>query len=168
MREVLYANILTIIGQLITFYSSTRKQKNQILIFQIVAMAVMSCGSLLLKGYSAIVMDAVAILRNLFSIFSISFKGLPIFFIVLSLILGYLFNNMGFIGYLPMIANVGQSIFVLNKNTTTRQLQLVFAFTSLCWGIYNVSIKSYAGAAFDFANMTSFLYNAFRNKEKEN
>ena len=97
MREVLYANILTIIGQLITFYSSTRKQKNQILIFQIVAMAVMSCGSLLLKGYSAIVMDAVAILRNLFSIFSISFKGLPIFFIVLSLILGYLFNNMGFI-----------------------------------------------------------------------
>ena len=155
MREVLYANILTIIGQLITFYSSTRKQKNQILIFQIV-------------GYSAIVMDAVAILRNLFSIFSISFKGLPIFFIVLSLILGYLFNNMGFIGYLPMIANVGQSIFVLNKNTTTRQLQLVFAFTSLCWGIYNVSIKSYAGAAFDFANMTSFLYNALKNKEKEN
>ena len=72
MREVLYANILTIIGQLITFYSSTRKQKNQILIFQIVAMAVMSCGSLLLKGYSAIVMDVVAILRNLFSIFSIS------------------------------------------------------------------------------------------------
>ncbi|MBR4610584.1 MAG: YgjV family protein, partial [Erysipelotrichaceae bacterium] len=125
MREVLYANILTIIGQLITFYSSTRKQKNQILIFQIVAMAVMSCGSLLLKGYSAIVMDAVAILRNLFSIFSISFKGLPIFFIVLSLVLGFLFNNMGFIGYLPMIANVGQSIFVLNKNTTTRQLQLV-------------------------------------------
>ena len=45
---------------------------------------------------------------------------------------------------------------------------LVFAFTSLCWGIYNVSIKSYAGAAFDFANMTSFLYNAFKNKEKEN
>ena len=73
MREVLYANILTIIGQLITFYSSTRKQKNQILIFQIVAMVVMSCGSLLLKGYSAIVMDVVAILRNLFSIFSISF-----------------------------------------------------------------------------------------------
>lgn len=115
MREVLYANILTIIGQLITFYSSTRKQKNQILIFQIVAMAVMSCGSLLLKGYSAIVMDAVAILRNLFSIFSINFKGLPIFFIVLSLILGYLFNNMGFIGYLPMIANVGQSIFRIEQ-----------------------------------------------------
>ena len=50
----------------------------------------------------------------------------------------------------------------------SRQLQLVFAFTSLCWGIYNVSIKSYAGAAFDFANMTSFLYNALKNKEKEN
>ncbi|MBR3006703.1 MAG: YgjV family protein, partial [Erysipelotrichaceae bacterium] len=65
MNDVLIANILTIIGQGFTFYSSTRKEKRAILWFQIVAMLFMSAGSLILKGYSANVMDAIAITRNL-------------------------------------------------------------------------------------------------------
>ena len=43
--------VLTVIGQGFTFFSSTRKQKDSILRFQIVAMLFMSAGSLILKGY---------------------------------------------------------------------------------------------------------------------
>ena len=166
-KEVIIANILTILGQFVVFYASTRKDKRQILSFQIVSMLIMSLGSLLLKGYSAIVMDAVAILRNLFSLFSIDHRLLPYLFIGLSVVFGHIFNNMGWVGYFPMIANVVQSIFVLNKKTTTRQLQFVFSFASFCWAIYNIAIRAYAGMFFDLVNAISFLINGIRRKEEE-
>ncbi|MBQ6216527.1 MAG: YgjV family protein [Erysipelotrichaceae bacterium] len=167
MNDVLIANILTIIGQGFTFYSSTRKEKRAILWFQIVAMLFMSTGSLILKGYSANVMDAIAITRNLMSIYSFSFPGQTYVFIAIAVIFGSLFNNIGILGYLPILANVVQSIVVLNKKTTARQLQFMFAFVSLCWAVYNFVIKAYAGAVFDAINMLSFLFNGITNKTKD-
>lgn len=166
MDNVLTANVLTIIGQLVTFYSSTRQNKKAILSFQILAMLFMSAGSLLLKGYSAIVMDGIAITRNLMSIFSLSFPGQAYVFIAIAVILGVGFNNIGPLGLLPLVANITQSIVVLNNKASARQLQFMFAFVSFCWGVYNLVIKAYAGAAFDLINMCSFLYNGIRNKEK--
>ncbi|MCR4633542.1 MAG: YgjV family protein [Erysipelotrichaceae bacterium] len=168
MNDVLIANILTVIGQGFTFFSSTRKQKDSILRFQIIAMLFMSAGSLILKGYGAIVMDGIAITRNVMSIHSFSFPGQTYVFIAIAVILGSLFNNFGVPGYLPIVANVTQSIFVLNKKTTARGLQFMFAFVSFCWAVYNYVIRAYAGAVFDAVNMISFLFNGILNKKKNN
>ncbi len=167
MKAVLYANILTVIGQLFAFFASTRKRKDEILRIQILSMLLMSVASFLLKGYSAIVMDGIAITRNILSIHSISFPFLPQIFIVLAIVLGSLFNSNGLVGYLPILANVSQSLFVLNKKTTGRQLKFVFAFVSACWAVYNYAIRSYAGALFDGVNCFSYVLNGLRNKEEK-
>ena len=159
---MLLANILMIVGEGVFFYSSTRKDKKSILIVQIISMLVMSVASFLLKGYSANVMDAIGISRNILSIKGISSTFLSYLFIVLSIVLGIIFNSNGFWGLLPIVANVMQSLIILDSKATLKQLRVVSAISSLCWGMFNFAIKGYAGMFFNIANFLSFMFHAFK------
>ncbi len=167
MNQVLLANILTIIGETALFVASTRKNKKDILIFQIVCMFLTSISSWLLKGYSGIVMGVLGIIRNILSIKNIGSRALSYIFISAAIIFGCLFNNNGFLGYLAILANVSQSLFILNRKASTTQIRLACAFSSMCWCIYNLAIKGYAGAAFNIANALSYVYNAIKQPEKK-
>ena len=167
MNEVLIANILTIIGETALLYGSTRKNKNEILIFQIVCMFLTSVSSFLLKGYSGIVMGVLGIIRNILSIKGIGSRRFSYIFIGAAIVFGLYFNNNGFLGYLAILANVSQSLFILNRKATTKQICIACAFSSMCWCIYNFAIKGYAGAAFNITNAGSYLYNAFRQQKKQ-
>ena len=164
MNEVLIANILMIIGEAILFVASSRKNKMHILLLQIVSMFVMGIASYLLKGYSAIVMDVIAITRNILSIKGIASRYLSYTFIAMAIIFGVLFNNNGIFGYLPIIANVTQSVFILNSKASTRQIRFACAFSSSCWTIYNIIIKGYAGAMTNLINAVSYFYNGLTDK----
>ena len=167
MNEVLLANILTIIGETALFVASTRKNKKDILIFQIVCMFLTSISSWLLKGYSGIVMGVLGIIRNILSIKNIGSRALSYIVISSSIVFGCLFNSNGFIGYLAILANVSQSLFILNRKASTRQIRLACAFSSMCWFAFNLAIKGYAGAAFNSANASSYVYNAIKQPEKK-
>ena len=167
MNEVLLANILTIIGETTLFVASTRKNKRDILIFQIVCMFLTSVASYLLKGYSGIVMGVLGIIRNILSIKNIGSRPLSYLFISSAIIFGCYFNNNGFLGYLAILANVSQSLVILNRKASTRQIRLACAFSSMCWCIYNLAIKGYAGAAFNITNASSYLYNAIKQQDKK-
>ncbi|MBR4471674.1 MAG: YgjV family protein [Erysipelotrichaceae bacterium] len=167
MNEVLIANILMIIGEAILFIASSRKNKKTILIYQIVSMLVMTVASYLLKGYGAIVMDVIGITRNLLSINGIASRWLTYLFISAAIIFGILFNNKGLLGYLPIVANVSQSLIIINRKSTARQIRFVCAFSSFCWAIYNFAIKGYAGVITNLVNSISYLYHAIRMKEED-
>ncbi|MBQ6334303.1 MAG: YgjV family protein [Erysipelotrichaceae bacterium] len=167
MDNVLLANILTFIGESMLFVASSRKNKRDILIFQIVCMALTSVSSFLLKGYSGVVMGVLGIIRNILSINNIGSRFISYIFISSAIIFGFLFNNNGFLGLLAIMANVSQSLFILSKKATTKQIRLACSFSSLCWTIYNFAIKGYVGAAFSLTNSLSYLYNALKEDKKE-
>ena len=167
MNTVLLANALTFIGEIVLFIGTTRKNKRDILIFQIVCMFLASISSWLLKGYSGIVMGVLGIIRNILSINNIGSRPLSYIFIGSAIVFGCLFNNNGFLGYLAILANVSQSLAILNRKASTRKIRLACAFSSMCWCAYNLAIKGYAGAAFNIANATSYVYNAIRQPEKK-
>lgn len=166
MNEVLIANILMVIGEAILFIASSRKNKKTILIYQIVSMLVMTVASYLLKGYGAIVMDVIGITRNLLSINNIASRWLTYFFISAAIVFGLLFNNKGFLGILPILANVSTSLIIIDRKSTARQVRFVCAFSSFCWAIYNFAIKGYAGVVTNFINCFSYLYHAISMKEE--
>ena len=166
MNEVLLANILTVIGESTLFIASTRKNKKEILIFQIICMSFMTVASYLLKGYSGIVMGILGIARNILSIKNIGSRPISYIFIGMAIVFGAYFNNNGILGYLAIIANVSQSLFILNRKASTRQIRLACSFSSMCWCLYNLAIKGYAGAAFNLTNSLSYLYNALKKDQK--
>ena len=162
MDHVLLANILTFVGESKLFVASSRKNKKDILIFQIICMGLTSISSFLLKGYSGVVMGVLGILRNILSIKNIGSRLISYLFIGSAIVFGILFNNNGLLGLLAIMANVSQSLFILSRTATTKQIRLACSFSSLCWTIYNFAIKGYVGAAFSFTNSMSYLYHAIK------
>lgn len=162
MNRVVLANILTVIGELTLFVASSRPNKKQILFFQIICMALTSVSSFLLKGYSGVVMGVVGILRNVLSMRNIASRYLSYLFIGMAIVFGTLFNNNGLIGYLSILANVIQSLFILSRKTSTTQIRFACGFASTCWVVYNYAIRSYAGVFFSGINASSYFYHAFK------
>ncbi|MBQ6335006.1 MAG: YgjV family protein [Erysipelotrichaceae bacterium] len=167
MNVILVANILLIIGDIVLLAGARFKEKKQILYIQILSMLIMSLASLLLKGYSGIVQDVLGIIRNLLSIKGITGKYLSYLFIVASIVFGILFNNLGFLGTLPIIANVSQSLIVMDPKAKAWQIKLVSGLGCLCWGVYDYVIKAYAGAAINVFTALSYLYHALKDKKEE-
>ena len=120
MDTVVLANVLTFIGESTLFIASTRKNKKEILIFQIICMALATISSFLLKGYSGVVMGVLGIVRNILSINNIGSTLISYLFIGAAILFGILFNNNGLLGLLAIAANVSQSLFILNRKASVR------------------------------------------------
>ena len=88
MDRVLLANILTFVGESMLFVASSRKNKKDILIFQIICMGLTSISSFLLKGYSGVVMGVLGILRNILSIKNIGSRLISYLFIGSAIVFG--------------------------------------------------------------------------------
>lgn len=163
---IIIANIFVLIAQVFGFLASTKTKKNDILINQCLFMGLISISSLLLKGYSAVVINVLGIVRNELSIQGIDNKSLNYLLIIASIILGCLFNNNQGIGYLPILANTMQSAVILNDRAQTAHIQLVCGLSSICWTIFNLAIFSYMGALFNLINAVVYFYN-FRKNHKD-
>ncbi len=166
MKTVLVANIFSLIGQCFSVYASTRKEKNEILLHQSIFWAIISVSSFLLKGYSAIVTNVMGITRNVLSIRGINNLYLNYALIFLCILFGYIFNSNGLLGYLPIIANVAQSLVVLNEKAKTRHVQIVNCLASLLWTFFNLKIRSYVGCVFNLIAVASYLINIFSAKKQ--
>ena len=71
-----------------------------------------------------------------------------------------MFNNLGLIGLFPVISMVTY-VWLMNVKDV-RKFKILIAFTMLMWLIYDVIIKSYTSALFDFANLIANVATAFQ------
>ena len=165
MDIVLFANILTLIAQLVSFYASTRKNKNQVLFFQNIFLLIISVASYLLKGYSAIITNVVCVIRNCLSMRGISSRWITYGLILFSVIFGTIVNRNGYLGYLPILANIIQTLAVLNEKAGVRRVKISFGIACLLWTAFNWSIKSYVGSFFNLFNGISYLFNGIRDSK---
>lgn len=126
--------------------SGTRKKHQQILAIQILSMVFYGAGSIILKGYSGAVQNAVGILRNLAAMKNIKSKVIEWILIALGVLLGIVFNNRGLLGWLPIIANLEYSIAVFHFSADPRGLKYAFIINMLMFTVFNVAIMNYVGA----------------------
>ena len=125
--------------------SGTRTKRTQILGIQILSQVFYGVGSIILKGYSGTVQNAVAILRNLAAMKNIKSKVLEWALVVLGVALGIVFNNRGLIGWLPIVANLEYSLAVFQFKTNEKLLKIAFIINMLMFVVFSLSIKNYVG-----------------------
>lgn len=85
---------------------------------------------------------------------------------ILAIILTFKFNNLGYIGLLPLISTVSY-IWLMNIKDV-RKFKLLIIFTMLMWLIYDVVIKSYTSAIFDFMNIIANMFTLLQIKLVKN
>lgn len=125
--------------------------------------------NIVLGAITGAIINALSCIRNILCYKNKLDLKAKIILILLSTILSLIFNNLGLIGLLPVISTV---VYILLMNTKdVVKFKWLSIFTMLMWLVYDLFIKSYTSAIFDFmnimANIISIIQISLRNNKKD-
>ena len=145
MGGILVGNICSLMAMVSDSISSSRKTAKGVLLVQILSQIFYAVAGIALKGYSATVQNLVSILRNLVAVRRERSKAIEWVLIALAVGLGILFNNRGFIGWLPIVANLEYSLAIFWCKDNERALKFAFLFNAFLFIIFNIVLYNIVG-----------------------
>ena len=147
MNEInlIIGNVCSLLAMVTDSISSTRKTAKGVLLVQSLSQLIYFIGTVVLKGYSGAVQNAVSILRNFVAIRDIRNKYVEWALVGLGVVLGLAFNNLGFMGLLPVIANLQYTIAVFRFQDNERALKISFAIAVGMFAVFNIAIFNVVG-----------------------
>ena len=102
--------------------------------------------NLLLGGLTGALTIAVSIVRNTLAITKRDNRLTTLILVIIQIVLGYYFNRLGYIGFLPIVASVSYTI-AIQMTSSTQILRFVIIENMLLWFIYDVTIRAYPAAS---------------------
>lgn len=147
-------------------YFGILKQKKKILYFQTVQIGMSVISNIFLGGITGAIINALSMIRNILCYKDKLGLKEKIVITILAVIFTFEFNNLGYIGLFPLISTVSY-IWLMNVNNV-KKIKLLIAFTMLMWFIYDIVIKSYTSAIFDFMNIVANIVTIFQIKSVKN
>ena len=87
MNEIIIGNVCSVFAMISDSISGTRKNRAQMLGIQIISQFFYAAGSFILKGYSSVAQNVVAVLRNLAGIKNVKSKAVEWVLILLGVVL---------------------------------------------------------------------------------
>ena len=165
--DIILGNACSLLGMLADSFSSTRKTTKGVLWVQNIGQVMYGASTIFLKGYSASVQNGVSLIRNLVAIRKINSKVLEWFLVVLGVVLGIVFNNLGWIGYLPILANLQYTLAIFKYKDNERAVKISFAVCVVLFAIFNIIIKNYVGFFSNLVILVTTLVAVLRKKKAE-
>ena len=162
--SVILGNGCSLLAMVTDSISSTRKTAKGVLLMQSLSQLIYCIGTILLKGYSGAVQNLVSILRNFVAIRKISSPLIEWTLVALGVALGLLFNNLGLIGYLPVVANLQYTLAVFKFKDNERALKISFALCIGLFAIFNCAIFNFVGAASNLVVLGTTLVMLFKQR----
>ena len=158
IRNIIIGNICSLLAMGTDSISATQKTTTRVLWVQNLSQLIYCIGAILLKGYSAAAQNAVSIVRNLVAIKKIDSKAVQWFLVILAVILGLWFNNLGLVGLLPVIANLQYTIVIFQFQSNDRILKISFLISALMFTGFSLVIYNFVGVFTNFiVAVTTFL-----------
>lgn len=146
MIPILIGNICSLLAMISDSISSSRKTSRGVLLVQALSQVFYGTGAIVLRGYSAAVQNAMALVRNLLACRGDVPKWLQWTLTVLGVALGILWNNRGAVGLLPVIANLLYTVVIFRAGDNDRPLKLAFLINLVLYTVFNVCILNFVGA----------------------
>ena len=136
------------------------KTKEKILYFQTVQIGMSVMSNIILGGITGAIINVLSMIRNILCYKDKLGLKEKIVITIVAVILTFKFNNLGYIGLLPLLSTVIY-IWLMNiKNL--KKFKLLIAFTMLMWFIYDIVINSYTSAIFDFMTIIANIATIFQ------
>lgn len=143
VSEIIIGNVCSFFAMISDSISGTRKKRSQMLGIQIISQFFYAAGSFILKGYSSVAQNVVAVLRNLAGIKNVKSKAVEWVLILLGVVLGAVFNNRGILGWLPIVANFEYSVSIFRFKDNDRALKISFIINMVMYSAFNFIIMNY-------------------------
>ena len=145
MLGLVIGNICSLLAMITDSISSSRKTAKGVLMVQNISQLIYCFGSIVLRGYSAAVQNAVSILRNFAAMREKQSKWIEYALIALGVVLGVCFNNRGIAGLLPVVANLQYSIAVFRFRDNERALKISFMIAVFSFAVFNAVLMNIVG-----------------------
>ena len=114
-----------------------------------------------------IIGNIVALIASIIMVYTgyIKSKNKIIFVQTIQIIIFSLgFNNLGLLGFLPLISTVVYIILMDMKDVV--KFKYLIIFTMILWFVYDLYIKSYTSACFDFMTIVVSIVSIIQIKRK--
>lgn len=160
---VFIGNAISLVGACIMVATGFIKKKEHVLAAQCAQFGIMGIGNLVLGGITGLISNLVSILRNLICLkfkFTIPLK---LIFIAIQIGLSAYFNNLGFIGWLPVIAACLFTWFLDVKSDLG--LKFVIIAAEILWIIYDITLLNFTSMTFDILTIISSIIGIIRIKK---
>ena len=162
---IILGNVCSLLAMITDSISATRKTAKGVLIFQSLSQVIYGTGAILLKGYSSAVQNAVSLLRNFVAIRKVNSALVEWILLILGVVLGLWFNNLGLVGWLPVIANFQYTLAVFQFKDNERALKFSFVICVGMFVIFNVVILNIVGACSNLIVMITTLVMLLKKKK---
>lgn len=151
--SVVIGNIISLLASVLMTYSGYIKSKGKFLIVQIVQMSLSALSNFILGGTTGTIINLVNIIRNVLCYKNKLNKYSIILILTLSISLSLYFNNLSFIGLLPLLSTILYTTLMNIKDI--KKFKYLTITTMLLWLIYDISILNYVSALFDLLTIGS-------------
>ena len=165
MERLLIGNIIALTASLIMVYSGIIKNKKKIVYVQGVQIGLSVVSNAILGGITGAIINALSFVRNILCYKDKLGLKEKIILTILSAFLSLKFNNLGLIGILPLLSTVVY-LWLMNIKDVVKFKYLI-CYTMILWGIYDITIKSYTSAIFDFLTLFSNIISIIQIKYKK-
>ena len=150
---MIVGNIIAFIAAAIMMYTGYVKNKKKIIFLQTVQIGMSVISNLVLGGIPGAIVNAVSCVRNIVCYKNKLDMRAKIIFVIVTTALTIAFNNLLFIGLLPLAASLTYIVFMTEKNVI--KFKIITIATLIMWGIYDLYIQSYTSACFDFLTVAT-------------
>ncbi len=162
--DILIGNICSLLAMITDSISSTQKTTKRVLLWQNVGQVIYCVGAIFLRGYSAAVQNAVSLLRNLTAMHGRPPKWVEYGLIGTAVVLGIVFNNLGFWGFLPIIGNLVYSVAVFRFRENERALKMMFLFCVASFLVFNAVILNFVGVVANIVIFSTTLISLLKKR----
>ena len=162
---VILGNAISLVASIIMVYSGILKKKKQILLCQCIEYILFTITNIVLGGIPGAIINFFAMIgvllgyKNKLNIVSKTVLG------ILTRILIIKFNNLGLLGYLPLIAMIIYLCVIDIKNVFTYKTFLIIIM--LFWVVYDYSIKSYVSLVFNILTIITTIISMIQIKKSK-
>ena len=168
MNTLILGNIVALIAASFSIFLGITKNRKKLIFIQSIQFLTYTISNIILGGISGGIANLISAIRNILCYKNKLTKVAILLITSLSTILTLIFNNLGFIGLLPLFNTIIYTLFINEKNPF--KFKLLFLISAILWFIYDFVINAYTAAIFDFSTIivsTITAYQMHKNSKKQ-
>ncbi len=147
---LIIGNIFSLLSAICIAVSVIKKNKNDLIWWQILDVIFCILSNIALYTYAALTTNSVALIRNILAYKNKLTEKLTFVLMILCIVAGLWANNRGIIGLFPIVASASYTVLMY---TTRNDQQMRYALISnlLLWFVHDFYVQAYPSALTDAA-----------------
>lgn len=161
---LIVGNIFSLLSVLCLAVSVIKKNKNDLILWQLwsIVFSIFACFAL--KAFAALITCITDLIRNALAYKNKLTFRLTILLIALSIVIGLMINNLGWIGLLAILASASYTLFMYTTKND-QQMRWALLLNQSLWFIHNLYVQAYPSAISELILSIWTLIQIYRNRK---